>query len=113
MDGPTHRFSISGRNPIVRAVELPPWLPRDTMEVMVACFERFLRDQIFTMMLDRMKERNSEQDALSTASSCMYVPGPYSNVEGQLYHDDMFSDSSSEEEDRANAPIMPSENIST
>jgi hypothetical protein len=56
MDGPI-RFSISDRHPIIHAVELPPWLPRDTMEEMVTRLERFLREQISTMMLNWAKER--------------------------------------------------------
>ena len=72
MDGPILPFGICGRHPTVFAVELPPWLPHDTMEKMIIRFERFLRDQIFTMIVHQAKERHidsdSEQDTSSTGS---------------------------------------------
>jgi len=46
------QFSISDRHPIIHAVKLPPWLLHNTMEEMVTCLERFLREQISTMMLN-------------------------------------------------------------
>jgi hypothetical protein len=83
------RFGICDRHPTIYAVDLPPWIPRDTIEVLIARFERFLRDQIFTMMLDQAKARyiDSEQDASSTASSsCVHVSFkwevPKFNVDG-------------------------------
>lgn len=112
------RFGICDRRPTIYAVELPPWLPRYTIEELVHRFERFLKDQIFTMMLDQMKKRNidSDQDASSTASGCVYsfewVPFNH-DAKRATCDDNILATDSSSKEDQPNAPIMSPDNIST
>jgi len=58
---PIDRFGVRGCHPTVHEVELPPWLPSGVIKGMVDEFEVVLRDEIFTMMLDKVKRRKARR----------------------------------------------------
>jgi len=68
MNGP-NRFGARGRHPTVYPIELPPWLPKRPIKEMVARFSQILREQIFTMMLDRANQRRARRSSQQSASA--------------------------------------------
>ena len=68
MNGP-NRFGARGRHPTVYPVELPLWLPKRAIKEMVARFSQILREQIFTMMLDRANQRRACRSSDQSASA--------------------------------------------
>lgn len=52
-------LNVRGRHPTILPVQLPPWLPRNVMEEMVARFESFLLQDITSMMQEPAKRHPS------------------------------------------------------
>jgi hypothetical protein len=53
-------FDVHGHHTTISPVRLPPWLPRDIMEQMVARFKHTLRQEILAM-IQRVSRRPSLQ----------------------------------------------------
>ena len=60
-------LNARGCHPMVLPMQLPPWLPRNVMEEMVARFESFLLQKITSMMQEPTKCHSSHPSQPSSS----------------------------------------------
>jgi hypothetical protein len=71
LKGSTELLAVRGGHAKLFQVELPPWLPSDTIQALITRFEKLLTDQIISMMERQQKQSKKHARKSSNQSTCL------------------------------------------